>query len=237
VRKVNGFQGYPEEGLSFLKSLAKNNNRDWFNKRKEIFQNCVQKPTQDFVFVLGQRLHSLSPQLVYDTGLDGRGSIMRIYRDLRFSKDKSPYKKYVGITFWEGLSKKDSISGFFIRMESTGAEVYAGKHVFGKSDLQSYREAVLDEELGTELEKHIELINNLEGYEVGGLHYKRVPLGYDKDHERRDLLRHNGLWARAPRIEAEVLTGPEFVEVCYEHCAQMAPIHRWLVKLSQFGGR
>ena len=234
---MNEFQGFPEEGLSFLKNLAKNNNRDWFNERKEIFQNYVQKPTQDFVFALGQRLNSLTSHLVYDTRLDGRGSIMRIYRDIRFSKDKSPYKNYIGITFWEGPSKKDSISGFFIRIEPAGAEVYAGKHMFDKSDLQDYRRAILDEERGNELEKRIELINKLEGYEVGGLHYKRVPLGYDKDHERRDLLRHNGLWARAPRIEPEVLKNSELVEVCFEHCAQMTPIHRWLVKHSQFVGR
>jgi uncharacterized protein (TIGR02453 family) len=234
---VNEFQGFPEEGLSFLKNLAKNNSRDWFNQRKEFFHNYLQKPTQDFVFALGQRLQSLIPQLVYDTRLDGRGSIMRIYRDIRFSKDKSPYKKYVGITFWEGPSKKDSISGFFIRIEPTGVEVYTGKHMFGKSDLQAYRGAVLDKEMGNELEKTIDLIKNLEGYEVGGLHYKRVPLGYDKDHERQDLLRYKGLWARAPRIEPEVLKEPDLVEVCFEHCAQLTPIHSWLMKFSQFEGR
>ena len=231
---MNEFQGFPEDGLSFLTSLAKNNNREWFNERKEIFQNEVQKPTQDFVFALGQRLHSLLPRLVYDTRLDGRGSIMRIYRDIRFSKDKSPYKTYLGITLWEGKSKKDSISGFFIRIESVGVEVNSGKHLFGKSDLQAYRRAVLDEELGSELVKTIDSIRNVEGYEVGGLHYKRVPHGYDNEHERSDLLRHNGLWVRAPRIKPAVLKGSELVDVCFEHCAHMIPIHGWLVKLSQF---
>ena len=228
------FKGYSEEGLSFLSTLAKNNNRDWFIERKEIFQKEVQIPTQDFVFVLGQRLHSISPRLAYDTRLDGRGSIMRIYRDVRFSKDKSPYKTYVGITFWEGQSKKESISGFFIRIEPSGVEVYAGKHMFEKQRLQAFRRAVLDDELGSELEKIIDSINGLEGYEIGGIHYKRVPQGYDKEHERSDLLRHNGLWARAPRIGSEILERSEFVDICYEHCAQMAPVHRWLVKVSQF---
>lgn len=228
------FQGFPEEGLSFLTSLERNNNRDWFNERKEIFQNKVQKPTQDFILTLGQRLHSLLPRLVFDTRLDGRGSIMRIYRDIRFSKDKSPYKTYLGITLWEGQFKKDSISGFFIRIEPNEVQVYAGKHMFDKSGLQAYRRAVLDEELGSELVKTIDSVSNVEGYEVGGLHYKRVPLGYEKDHERRDLLRHNGLWVRATRIEPKVLKSPELVDVCFEHCAQMTPIHWWLVKLSQF---
>ncbi len=171
--------------------------------------------------------------MVYDTRLDGRGSIMRIYRDIRFSKDKSPYKTYIGITFWEGQSKKDSISGFFIRIEPIGVEIYAGKHMFNKSNLESYRRAVLDEELGSELVKIIDSINGIDGFEVGGLHYKRVPPGYDNDHERSDLLRHNGLWIRSPRIEPVALNSPELVDVSFNHCSQMAPLHQWLVKVSQ----
>jgi uncharacterized protein (TIGR02453 family) len=231
---VNEFQGFPKDGLSFLIGLAKNNDREWFNERKEIFHSQVQKPTQDFVFDLGQRLQSVLPRLVYDTRLDGRGSIMRIYRDIRFSKDKSPYKTYLGITFWQGQSKKDSISGFFIRIEPNGVEVYAGKHMFEKTSLAAYRRAILDEEIGKELVKIVDSISNINGYEIGGLHYKRVPLGYDKDFERSDLLRHNGLWVKAPWIEPEVLKSPELVDVCFEHCVQMTPIHQWLLKVSEF---
>jgi len=76
------------------------------------------------------------------------GSLFRIYRDVRFSKDKSPYKTWVGIRFWEGGGKAGGNPGFFFGFDATGGGLHVGMHGFDKEMLAAYRQAVDDDELG-----------------------------------------------------------------------------------------
>jgi len=226
------FEGYPQEGIDFLSELAENNDRAWFSERKPIFEELVQKPTQAFVVALGQRLQLISPGIGYDTRLVG-GSIMRIYRDIRFSKDKTPFHTSVRLVFWEGISRKDMLSGIHVRIDPAGAGVFAGIWKFDREQLASYRDAVVNDDLGAGLEQAIRAVEAAGGYTVGGEHYKRVPRGYDVEHPRAGLLRYNGLHAHtAASIGPEVITRLGLVDVCFEHCRNMAPIHHWLVALS-----
>lgn len=224
------FSGFPEEGLHFLEELARNNNRDWFNARKEEYQSYVLRPAQDFVAALGERLKTLSAGIRYDTRTSGRGSIFRIYRDIRFSKDKTPYNTNVRMVFWEGEGKKTENPGYFVSVEPGGARVLAGLWVFPKPLLTAYRDAVVDEGMGEELEEALKLVEGWGSYEIGGKHYKRVPRGYDAGHTRAELLKYNGLYAHSGEIERQVIVGPELVEVCFEHCQRMAPLQQWIVK-------
>ena len=93
------------------------------------------------------------------------------------------------------------------------------------------RVLVVDDDPG--LLKLLSIRLRAEGYEVGGEQYKRVPRGYEADQARADLLRYKGLYARSPKIEAAILTTPALLDVCFEHCNQMAPLHRWLVQTCQ----
>ncbi len=229
------FAGFPQEGLHFLTELQENNNREWFEAHKEAYRTHVLAPAQDLVFALGERLKKdISPGIVYDTAASGSGSVLRIYRDLRFSRDKRPYNTYVRLVFWEGQRKKMENPSFFVRIGPEGVGVYAGIHVFQKPVLAAYRDAVVDDQLGPELEAAIAAVEKAGAYTVGGEHYKRVPRGYEADHPRADLLRYNGLWAHtsAP-IDPAVISTPELVEVCLEHCRNMAPLHRWLVEVGK----
>ncbi len=226
------FAGYPQQALDFLVGLAANNNREWFNARKMIFQEQVQKPSQQFVAELGTRLKTILPGIAYDATLSGSGSVMRIYRDIRFSKDKTPYNTKLRFQFWQGPSKKASYSGFYVRIEPAGAEVFAGQHEFDRPTLAAYRDAVVDEQLGAALQGVIDAVRNAGDCGIGGSHYRRVPHGYKKDHPRAKLLLYNGLYAYSQRIDPAYLTSPELVDVCFEHCKNMAPIHQWLVRLA-----
>lgn len=228
------FPGFPQEGLCFLSELKDNNNREWFEAHKDVYRNHVLAPAQDLVFALGERLKGLSPGIVYDTAANGSGSILRIYRDLRFSKDKRPYNLYVRLVFWEGQRKKMENPSFFVRISPGEVGVYAGLHVFQKPVLAAYRDAVVDDQLGPDLEAAIAEVKGAGAYTLGGEHYKRVPRGYDAEHPRADLLRYKGLWAHtADPVDAAVIVTPELVEVCLEHCRNMAPLHHWLVKVGQ----
>ena len=100
------FTGFPREGIQFLRDIDDNNNRDWFEAHKHIYQTALVEPAQAFIVALGERLQTIAPNVQYDTRTNGSGSLMRIYRDVRFSKDKSPYKNWIGIVFWEGQGKK-----------------------------------------------------------------------------------------------------------------------------------
>ena len=234
MSEMPDFSGFPQEGLRFLSELGENNNREWFEAHKETYRSYILAPARDLVFALGERLKGLSPGIVYDTAANGSGSILRIHRDLRFSKDKRPYNTHVRLVFWEGRRKKMENPSFFVRIGPDGVGVYAGIHVFQKPVLAAYRDAVVDDRLGADLETAIAAVRGAGAYAVGGEHYKRVPRGYDAEHPRAELLRYNGLWAHtvAP-IDPAVIVTPELVEVCLEHCRKMAPLHRWLVVVGQ----
>ena len=228
------FEGYPEQALRFLDGLDANNNRDWFQAHKDQYQQYVLAPTRDFVFALGERLREISPGIRYDTRASGGGSILRIYRDLRFSKDKTPYNPNLRVVFWEGEGKRMENPSFFVRIQPDGVGIYAGLHVFPKPFLAAYREAVVDETLGAELETAMATVREAGAYTLGGEHYKRVPRGYDADHPRADLLRYNGLWAHtANAVDASLITTPKLLDACVEHCRKMAPLHHWLVTVQQ----
>jgi len=227
------FDGFPAQTLRFLTDLDANNNRAWFQAHKDDYQHYVLAPTQDFVYALGERLRTLSPGIRYDTRASG-GSILRIYRDLRFSEDPTPYNPNLRVHFWEGAGKRMEKPGFFVRIQPDAVGIYAGLHLFAKPFLAAYREAVVDEELGPALEAAMDAVRKAGGYTLGGEHYKRVPRGYNADHPRADLLRYNGLWAHtADAVDPALITTPKLLEVCFEHCRKMAPLHRWLVQVQQ----
>ncbi len=158
---------------------------------------------------------------------------MRIYRDLRFSKDKTPYNPNLRVVFWEGAGKRTENPGFFFGMDAGGAVLYGGMHTFTKPLLRAYQDAVAEDELGTQLEAALASVRSAGDYPVGGEQYKRVPRGYDPAHPRADRLRYKGLHVRSPLIQSDALTTPELVDICFEHCHNMAPLHHWLVRVNQ----
>jgi uncharacterized protein (TIGR02453 family) len=225
------FSGFPQETLQFWQELAANNNREWFKAHEQQYRNFVLAPAQAFVIDLGERLKAVSPGITYDPQTNGRGSIMRIHRDIRFSPDKTPYNTHLRIHFDEGKGKLGETPGYFFRMNHEGAELFGGQYLFAKPELEAYRAAVVDEKMGKALEDALAVIRTAGNYEIGGEHYKRVPAGYPAEHERATLLRHNGLYVTAPKIGAEMLLRRELVDVSLSHCQNMAAVHHWLVRL------
>jgi uncharacterized protein (DUF2461 family) len=136
----------------------------------------------------------------------------------------------VRVVFWEGQGKRMENPSFFVRIQPDGLGLYAGLHVFPKPILAAYREAVIDEVQGAELEAAMAAVRGAGDYRLGGEHYKRVPRGYDAGHPRADLLRYNGLWAHTEALaDPALITTPRLLDTCLEHCRNMAPLHHWLV--------
>jgi len=225
------FNGYPSETTQFFDDIKENNNKPWFLEHKNDYQTFVVEPTKAFIVTMGQRLETVAPAIQYDTRANGSGSMMRIYRDVRFSKDKSPYKTWLGVIFWEGIGKKTEKPGFYFSLDAEGARPHAGLYGFSKPFLAAYREAVVDDKLGEELVSILATMPS--AYTINDPHYKRVPRGYDKEHPRANLLLHKGLGASGPRFSPDIVSSPDLLDVCFEHFRQMAPLQQWLVKVDQ----
>jgi uncharacterized protein (TIGR02453 family) len=90
------FAGFPAKGLKFLADLSENNNKPWFDENKPLYLDYVVAPSVEFIEIIGEQLQFIAPHVQFDTRTNGQGSMMRIYRDVRFSPDKTPYKTWVG---------------------------------------------------------------------------------------------------------------------------------------------
>ncbi|MGE5797815.1 MAG: TIGR02453 family protein, partial [Ignavibacteria bacterium] len=105
---------FPFNTQNFLKQLAKNNSKEWFEENREAFNNDFLQPAVQFVVDIGERLQTIVPEIMAVPKVDK--SIFRLHRDVRFSKDKSPFKTNLGILLWEGKEKKQS-PGFYFHIE------------------------------------------------------------------------------------------------------------------------
>lgn len=138
------FDGLPADYFRFFKELSANNNREWFEDNKPRFRESVQAPLIAFVEAMGPRLKKVSKHFVADPRPNG-GSIFRIYKDVRFSKDKAPYKTHGGVQFRHARGKDAHAPGFYVHMGPR--EVFYGGGIWmPPSDaLLKIREAVRDD--------------------------------------------------------------------------------------------
>jgi uncharacterized protein (TIGR02453 family) len=221
---MNSFKGFSKETVKFLKDLAGNNKRDWFNEHKEDFNRYVIEPARGFVDAMGERLMEIAPGIIAEPRVNG--SIFRIYRDTRFSKDKTPYKTHLGIFMWEGEGPKMECPGFYFHLEPPNLMLGGGIHIFSKSLLEEYRNSVVHPGHGLALVTAAMKVSEV--CNIGGVHYKKVPRGFDKDHQFAQFLLYNGLtaWVQTP-IPEEVYS-EKIVDYCFDVFKGMAPLHYWL---------
>ncbi|HLQ42632.1 MAG TPA: TIGR02453 family protein, partial [Thermoplasmata archaeon] len=118
---------FTPEFFAFFSDLAKNNNKEWFTENKERYEKAVQEPSLLFIRDAGSRLQKISSYIVADAKPFG-GSLSRIYRDIRFSPDKSPYKTEVGIHFWHAKAPgpEEMAPGYYLHMSSGETMAHSG---------------------------------------------------------------------------------------------------------------
>ncbi len=137
------FTGLPKDYFDFFNELKANNNREWFTDNKQRFRDSVQEPLASFVEAMAPRLKKVSKQFVADPRLNG-GSVFRIYKDVRFSKDKTPYKTHGAVQFRHALGKDAHAPGFYVHLAPD--EVFYGGGIWGppSPQLLRIREAIRD---------------------------------------------------------------------------------------------
>ncbi len=223
---MSEFNGFPVEALDFLADLSLNNHRGWFEENRATYEEHVIAPARTFVEAFGERLQARRPDIVADPRVDK--SIFRMHRDVRFSKDKSPYKTHLGFFFWEGSDKRSP--GFYVHIEPDKLIAGGGAYQFDKDQLANFRARAVDPTAGKALRRAVDALGD-SGLEVRGQHYKRVPRGMPAEHPNADLLLHNGLWLSAgERPLTESVHGPEFVDELFDLLEPYFELHGWLVE-------
>jgi uncharacterized protein (TIGR02453 family) len=219
------FAGIPRETVKFLTALSRNNDKAWFEAHREDYDAYYLAPALELVSALGPRLRKLDRDIQAVPKVNG--SVMRIHRDVRFSKEKTPYKDHLDLWFWSGDKKGWDSSGFFFRLTPKRLMLGAGMHGFMPPVLARYRAAVLDAKRGPALAKIVDKVKKA-GLAVGGETYKKTPRGIAEDHPRAALLKHGGLFGGWEGAHPKELGSAKLIDFIADRMGTIAPIHAWL---------
>ena len=219
------FEGFSKDTVRFLAGLCRNNDKSWFDDHRDDYDAHFVAPAKAFVEAIAARLKKIDSSIQAVPKVNG--SIMRINRDVRFSKDKSPYKDHLDLWFWSGNKKGWDTSGFFFRLTPARLMLGAGMHTFMPPVLARYRKAVIDQRRGTAIAKVVAKLCDA-GFDVGGETYKKTPRGIDGGHPRASLLKHSGLYGGSEGKHPKELGSAALVDFVLKRYAAMAPLHEWL---------
>ena len=205
----------------FLRELKTHNDRAWFQANKARYEASVLQPAVRFVAAVGPGLARISRQIVADPRPFG-GSVARIYRDTRFSKDKSPYRTNVGIHFGhaDAGNSDEHRPGFYLHLQPGESWVASGIWRPSPPSLKRIRDAIVaDPEAWARVRKTCA--------PSGGESYARVPAGYPKDHRFAEDLRRKDFFASRDFKDTEV-TAPGFEGAFVAACRTINPLNRFL---------
>jgi uncharacterized protein (TIGR02453 family) len=197
------FPGFTPKALTFFRQLEKNNTREWFGQRKEIFEEFVRRPMIELVTQVGKDLRGFAVDHVTEPGK----AIFRIYRDTRFAKDKTPYKTHIAAAFGRQGLPKHADAAFYFSVSHTGVEIAGGMYMPGPAELAAVRAAIADDAARFRKLVSSRSLNNALG-ELQGNRLARVPKGFAADHPAADLLRLKQMYFYVV-LPAKSATGPE----------------------------
>lgn len=170
---------FTPQSMTFLRKLAKNNNRDWFQQNKLEYEETVRTPALRFITDMANELPALSPHFLAQPKKLG-GSLMRVYRDVRFGKDKRPYKTNIGIQFRHERGKDVHAPGFYVHVQPGGCFVGVGIWRPDSVSLGKIRDRICEH--GKQWQSAIHAKSFNKHFELSGESLIRPPRGYDKEH-------------------------------------------------------
>ncbi len=194
----NEFNGFSKELVTFYEELAQNNNRDWFQKNKQRYRDVALHPMCDFISDFADHLEEIAPRYIADPRPNG-GSVFRIHRDVRFAKDKKPYKEHLACQFRHQAGKDAHAPGFYLHIDLEGIRYGGGVWLPSPPKLALIRQSI-DENPGKwrAIRNDPDILSEFGGVQGDGL--KTAPKGYAKDHPDIEDLRRKTffLMKRAP---------------------------------------
>ena len=219
---ASGFKGFPEEMVRFFRGLKRNNRREWFQARKEIYDRQVKAPMAELVQALNTELVKFAPHYVTDP----KKAIFRIYRDTRFAADKTPYKTHIAAVFSRHSSEHMGSGGFYFSVSNDAIEVAGGiYHPERDTTLavrthiaethQEFRRILADKQAR-------KLMGDLQGEEL-----TRAPKGFDPCHQAIDLIKKKD-WLLDAMLDPALATSPKLYGELVSRFRAMAPLIEYL---------
>jgi uncharacterized protein (TIGR02453 family) len=216
------FAGFPPEMVRFFRSLKRNNRREWFQPRKHLFEQHVKTPMLELVSAINAGLAKFAPEYVTEP----KNAIFRIYRDTRFSADKTPYKTYIAASFSRRGSERLGTGGFFLSISPEAIEVAAGIWHPERDVLLAVRNHIAEthDELSRILadKKSRKLAGELQGDALS-----RSPKGFDPSHPAAELIKRKD-WVLDVRLDANLATTPQLHSAIVERFRAMTPLLGYL---------
>ncbi len=219
---AKSFPGIPPEGLQFLSDLAANNDREWFAPRKTIFETKVKAPLLELIGELNAVLAKAAPDYVTDPAK----SLYRIYRDTRFSKDKTPYKTHASALFWKQSLGKDTGAAMYLQIGPDGILVGGGIYMSEPDTLRAIREYAAENAVALRKILARPAIKSLFG-EMSGESATRVPKGFDPAHPEVELLKRKQFLLFST-LDASIATTPKLYTELKSRFEAIAPFIEYL---------
>ena len=210
------FQGIPPEAMRFLEDLSANNNRDWFQENKARYDELVKGPALVLADIL-------AADLTRATGRAQKSKLFRVHRDVRFSKDKTPYNTHIHMAFSDAAGAANAPMWFF-GLDPKGFTLGVGVFAFDKPGLETFR-AYVDSDAGENLSRVISELQG-QGVRVAERALKRVPAPFDRDHQRGALLRRKGLAGWIDFDDRDAGLGGGAAKRCGAAYARLMPLYR-----------
>ncbi|HUL74747.1 MAG TPA: TIGR02453 family protein [Vicinamibacterales bacterium] len=208
--------------FTFLRALKRSNTREWFADNRDRYVADVEAPVLQFITDVGPRLRAISRAYVADPRRMG-GSMFRIYRDTRFSPDKSPFKTWVAARFaHEARRRVDGVPGFYLHLEPKDSYGGGGVYHLETSALTRIRQHIV-----AQPKQWAAVLAS--GVEIEGDRLKRAPAGFDPAHRFVEDLKRKDLYSLAEFREADVVSA-DFLERYVAACERIAPLMEFLTK-------
>lgn len=217
------FEGFPKEGIRFFQNLKRNNNRKWFEKHRDEYEQYVKLPMLSFVASLQPEFQKFAPEF----DLNPKHALFRIYRDVRFSKDKTPYKTHAAAHIVVGGKPKGfEGSGYYVHIEPGEVFVGGGIYMPDSDQLKKIRRAIIErpgEFLAPLRDKNFKkTFGKLEGEKL-----KRVPRGFDEDHPMAEWLKYKRFFVGVEWPSSRCHSAA-FVHDVANVCKRATPLIRFL---------
>lgn len=219
------FLGFADANAKFFQLLAKHQDRAWFQAHKAEFEAGWQAPMKELLAEVRAGIDAAYRHCDLD-----EPKLFRIFRDVRFAKDKSPYKTHVGGLI--PITRRGKVTevpiALYVHVGQPSSFAAAGHYMMDSRSLERYRAAVADDQRGKELTKLLSGLTK-KGFVVDSHEsYKRMPKGYDADHPRAEHLLRKGLTVRFPDLPKGILTSPKFSSWLVSQAKLAAPLVEWL---------
>ncbi len=223
------FEGFPKESVGFLKKLKKNNNREWFHSHKDEYEESIKFPMQCFIASMQPYFADFAPQF----DVSPKRSMFRIYRDTRFSKDKTPYKTHMAAHFvLRGKPKGFEGSGYYLHIAPGEVFIGGGIYMPDNDQLKKIRRAIAENS-----KEFLSIVNKPSFKKVfpaiNGAKLSRPPQGFPPDHPMVEWLKMKQFFTGLDLPE-DICYKKDFSKVIAKHCKELAPLVDFMNKAMGF---